>query len=446
MFHGLTEKLSAIFAKLGKSGRLTEADIDLALQEVKRALLEADVNFKVVKNFIAKVKEKAVGTEILKGLNPTQQVIKIVFDELTNLLGTKPEKIVYSPKKPTIILLAGLQGSGKTTTASKLGLYVRKNDKKNPLLVACDIYRPAAVKQLQVLGNQLNMPVFAMPEGIRPTDIAVKSIAYAQENDNDVVIIDTAGRLHIDDQMMAEVREIKSIVAPHEILLVVDSMTGQDAVNIAKSFNEQLEITGIILTKLDGDARGGAAISIREVSGKPIKFVGIGEKSSALEAFYPDRLAQRILGMGDVLTLIEKAQEVIDQDKAKEMTEKMLAADFNFNDFLDQLNMIKKMGPLDQLLSMIPGFSSAIPNMPEISFENKQFKRFEAIILSMTRYERENPDVIDGSRRKRISLGSGNTIQDINQLLKSFNQMRQLMKSMGNPTKRSKLGKLFARR
>ncbi|MBF0409217.1 MAG: signal recognition particle protein [Candidatus Riflebacteria bacterium] len=446
MFQGLTEKLSAVFGRLGKGGRLTEADIDAALQEVKRALLEADVNFKVVKNFIARVREKAVGVEILKGLNPSHQVVKIVFDELTLLLGEKNEKIVYSPKKPTIILLAGLQGSGKTTTAAKLAYVLRKNDKKNPVLVACDIYRPAAIKQLQVLGNQLTIPVFTMPEGTRPVEIAETSIKHALENDYDVVIVDTAGRLHIDEQMMIEVREIKDKLNPHEILLVVDSMTGQDAVNSAKSFNEMLEISGIVLTKLDGDARGGAAISIREVTGKPIKFIGTGEKPSALESFYPDRLAQRILGMGDVLTLIEKAEEHITEESAKAMTEKMLAADFNFNDFLDQLSMIKKMGPLDQLLSMIPGFSTAIPQISEISFENKQFKRFEAIILSMTKQERENPDLIDGSRRKRIATGSANTVQDVNGLLKSFGQMRQMMKQMGNPTKRSRLKKLFTGR
>lgn len=438
MFQGLSEKLTSVFDKLRRSGKLTEKDIDAALNEVKMALLEADVNFKVVKNFIKRVKERCLGAEILKSLTPTQHVVKIVLDELTQLLGSERAKINISSKKPTIILMAGLQGSGKTTTSAKLGLHMRKDEKKNPMLVACDIYRPAAVKQLQVLGDQLSMEVFAGEAGMRPADIAKKAIEHAQARDYDVVIIDTAGRLHIDEQMMKEVKDIKEAVQPHEILLVVDAMTGQDAVNSATSFNELLELTGIILTKLDGDARGGAALSIREVTGKPVKFVGVGEKSSSLEPFYPERMAQRILGMGDMLSLIEKAQANMDEEKMKEIEKRVLEAEFNFNDFLYQLNQIKRMGPLDQLLGMIPGFSSMAGNLSEFSFDDKKFKRFEAIILSMSERERSSPDLIDGSRRKRIADGSGNSIQDVNQLLKQFAQMRKMMKQLGSLGKRGK--------
>lgn len=444
MFQNLSEKLSAVFDKLRRSGKLTEKDIDAALNEVKMALLEADVNFRVVKNFIKRVKEKAVGSEILQSFTPTQQVVKIVMEELTSLLGKDREKIQISPKKPTVIMMAGLQGSGKTTTTAKLGLYMRKNEKKNPLLVACDVYRPAAVKQLQVLGHQLSMPVFAGEPGTRPADIAKQSIEYARDNDLDVVILDTAGRLHIDEQMMGEIKELKEVASPTEVLLVVDSMTGQDAVNMAKSFNEMLELTGLILTKLDGDARGGAALSIREITGKPVKFVGIGEKASALEPFYPERMAQRILGMGDMLSLIEKAQATMDADKMKEMEQRVLQAEFNFTDFLNQLNQIKKMGPLDQLLGMIPGMSSMGGSLSEFSFDDKRFKKFEAIILSMTHAERNKPDLIDGSRRKRIANGSGNEVQDVNQLLKQFAQMKKMMKQLGSlGKKKSKMSKFF---
>lgn len=445
MFQGLSEKLTAVFEKMRRSGKLTEKDIDVALNEVKMALLEADVNFKVVKNFIKRVKERSIGTEILKSLTPTQQVIKIVLEELTTLLGSERTKLAVSPKKPTVILMAGLQGSGKTTTSAKLALYLRKDEKKNPMLVACDIYRPAAVKQLQVLGDQLSVEVFAGQHGQKPADIALAAIEHAKSRDFDTVIIDTAGRLHIDEQMMAEVKGIKEATSPHEVLLVVDAMTGQDAVNMATTFNEMLELSGIVLTKLDGDARGGAALSIREVTGKPVKFVGTGEKSSSLEPFYPERMAQRILGMGDVLSLIEKAQANMDEEKMKEIEKRVLDADFNFNDFLYQLTQIKKMGPLDQLLGMIPGFSS-MGNLSEFSFDDKKFKRFEAIILSMTEQERNVPDVIDGSRRKRIAAGSGNTIQDVNQLLKQFTQMRKMMKQLGSFAKRKgpgRLGKFF---
>jgi signal recognition particle subunit SRP54 len=437
MFQNLTDKLAAVFDKLRRSGKLTEKDIDLALGEVKMALLEADVNFRVVKQFTKRVKDKAVGAEVLKSLTPTQQVVKIVMDELTDLLGGKQAKLTYSPKKPTVLLIAGLQGSGKTTTCAKLGLHLRKADRKSPLLVACDIYRPAAIKQLQVLGGQLDIPVFAGADGTRPVEIARQAIEFARDHDHDVVILDTAGRLHIDEQMMGEVKEIREAVNPHEVLLVVDAMTGQDAVNMAKSFNDLLELTGIIMTKLDGDARGGAALSIREVTGRPVKFVGIGEKASALEPFYPERMAQRILGMGDVLSLIEKAQANMDEEKMREMENRILEAEFNFNDFLDQLSQIKKMGPLDQLLSMIPGFSG-LPKVSEMSFDDKRFKRFEAIILSMTPRERTHPDLIDGSRRKRIAAGSGNTVQDINALLKQFNQMRQMMKNLGGLARKGK--------
>jgi signal recognition particle subunit SRP54 len=442
MFENLSGKLFAVFEKLRKSGKLTEADIDAALGEVKIALLEADVNFRVVKQFMKRVKDKAVGQEIFKSLTPSQHVVKIVLDELAVLLGGTQAKITYSPKKPTVILMAGLQGSGKTTTAAKLALHFRKQERKKPLLVACDIYRPAAVKQLEVLGHQLDVPVFSQPPGTRPVAIAEAAIEHARNEDLDVVIIDTAGRLHIDDDMMAEIKELRDTTKPHEILLVVDAMTGQDAVSIAKSFNDLLELSGVVLTKLDGDARGGAALSIREVTGKPIKFVGIGEKLSALEPFFPDRMAQRILGMGDVLTLIEKAQANMDEEKMKELESRMREAEFNFNDFLDQLQQIKNMGPLDQLLSMIPGFSS-LPKVDDLSFDNKNFKRFEAIILSMTPEERTKPDIICGGRRKRIAAGSANTIQDVNMLLKQFNQMRQMMKNFANMGKKGKLGKFM---
>ncbi|MBI3039879.1 signal recognition particle protein [bacterium] len=437
MFKDLSSRLATIFDNLRKSGKLSEKDVDAALAEVKIALLEADVNFRVVKQFSKRVKEKAMGAEVLKSLTPGQQVIKVVFDELVVLLGKDPVKLSFSPKNPTVILMAGLQGSGKTTTTGKLGLFLRKSEKRKPLLVACDTYRPAAVKQLEVLGNQLGIEVFSIPPGTRPAEIASLAIKHAREFDFDIVIIDTAGRLHIDEGMMAEIKELKEVASPNEILLVVDSMTGQDAVNIAKSFNDLLELSGIILTKLDGDARGGAALSIREVTGKPIKFVGIGEKLSALEPFFPDRLAQRILGMGDVLTLIEKAQEAMDAEKMKELERKFREAEFNFDDFLDQLQQIKKMGPLDQLLGMIPGFSK-IPKIGDLSFDDKNFRRFEAIIHSMTSQERSNPDIIDGSRRKRIACGSGNSIQDVNRLLKQFSQMRQMMKEIGSMTKRGK--------
>lgn len=447
MFQGLSEKLMSVFDNLRRSGKLTEKDIDLALNEVKMALLEADVNFKVVKTFIKRIKERALGAEILKSLTPSQQVIKIVMEELTVLLGTERSKINISSKKPTVILMAGLQGSGKTTTSAKLALHLRKEDKKTPMLVACDIYRPAAVKQLQILGDQLSVEVFTGKEGQKPASIAKDSIEHALNKDCDVVIIDTAGRLHIDDDMMNEVKEISTAVKPTEVLLVVDAMTGQDAVNMATSFNSILELTGIVLTKLDGDARGGAALSIREVTGKPVKFVGIGEKTSSLEAFYPERMAQRILGMGDVMTLIEKAQANMDEQKMKEIEKRVLEAEFNFNDFLYQLTQIKKMGPLDQLLGMIPGLSS-MGNLNEFSFDDKKFKRFEAIILSMTEAERNQPDLIDGSRRKRIAAGSGNDIQDVNQLLKQFSQMRKMMKQFGNLAKRKgsgRFGKLFGK-
>lgn len=441
MFQSLTTKLNEVFARLRKSGKLTDADIDAALQDVKLALLEADVNFKVVRNFISRVKEQAVGAELSKSLTPSQQVVKIVFDELVTLLGRTAVGVEFGSVKPAVFMMAGLQGSGKTTTAAKLAIHLRRQHHKKPLLVAGDIYRPAAIKQLQVLGDQLEVPVFSQPAGTRPAEIASRAIAHAREYDLDVVIIDTAGRLHIDESMMGEVKEIAEVTRPVEVLLVVDSMTGQDAVKVASSFDAALPLTGVVLTKLDGDARGGAALSIREVTGKPIKFVGIGEKLAALEPFHPDRMAQRILGMGDMLTLIEKAEANIDAEKAAEMERKIREADFNFNDFLEQLQQIKNMGPLDQILSMIPGFSG-MPKLNEISFEDKNFKRFEAIIYSMTVAERSNPDLIDGNRRRRIAKGSGNTIQDVNRLLKQFNQMRGMMKNIGQMARKGKGFKL----
>lgn len=426
VFESLSEKLQNTFKKLKGKGRLTEADVKEAMKEVKFALLEADVNFKVVKDFINKVTERAIGQEILESLTPAQHVIKIVNEELSSLMGSTASKITYSSKPPTVIMLVGLQGSGKTTTCGKLGNLLRK-DNKSPLLVACDIYRPAAIKQLQVVGNQLNIPVFEMGTS-NPVDIAKSGIEHAASHNNDLVIIDTAGRLHINEELMDELKEIKSKVHPHEILLVLDSMTGQDAVNVAESFNEKLGIDGIILTKLDGDTRGGAALSVKAVTEKPIKFIGMGEKLSDLEGFFPDRMASRILGMGDVLSLIEKAQENFDEKMARDMERKMRTATFTFDDFLEQLQQMKKIGPLNQILGMLPGVNAKA--LQGIEVGEKDFAKVEAIIKSMTKKERQNPDIINASRRKRISDGSGASIQDVNRLLKQFEQMKKMMKQM----------------
>lgn len=435
-FDALTEKLGDIFKKLKGKGKLSEADVKQAMREVKLALLEADVNFKVVKDFINKISERAVGQEVIESLTPAQQVIKIVNDELVNLMGSTQSKINFSQSDITIIMLVGLQGSGKTTTAGKLGKLLLK-DGKRPLLVAADIYRPAAIKQLEVVGEKLDLPVFNMGQQ-NPVDIAKASVEYARKHNNDVIIIDTAGRLHIDDELMNELFNIKEVVNPSEILLVVDSMTGQDAVNVAEEFNNKLNITGIILTKLDGDSRGGAALSVKAVTGCPIKFAGMGEKLDDLEVFHPERMASRILGMGDMLTLIEKATTAIDVEKAQELEKKFKTQTFDLNDFLEQLSQVKKMGSFDQILSMIPGFTSQ--KLKGLDFDDKELNHIEAIINSMTVEERKNPTIINGSRRKRIAAGSGTLVQDVNRLLKQFEQSRKMIKQMAEFEKGHKKG------
>ncbi len=438
VFEGLADKLQGALQKLKSKGKLTENDVKEAMREVKMALLEADVNFKVVKDFINKVKERAVGSEVMESLTPGQQVIKIVNEELTALMGTTNTKLTFSPKPPTIIMLVGLQGAGKTTTAGKLGGYLKKMGKR-PLLVAGDIYRPAAIKQLQVVGSQLDIPVFAMGDKISPIDIAKAALEHGNKHSNDIIIIDTAGRLHIDEGLMDELESIKAGVSPQEILLVVDSMTGQDAVNVAESFNEKLGIDGVILTKLDGDTRGGAALSVRAVTNRPIKFVGMGEKLDDLEPFYPDRMASRILGMGDVLSLIEKAQANFDEDKARELEKKLRTQEFTFDDFLEQLQQMKSMGPLSQLLEMIPGANTK--QLKNLDINEKEFVHVEAMIQSMTKEERKNPSVINGSRRKRIAKGSGMTVNKVNNLLKQFEQTKKMMKQFSNMDKGMKKGK-----
>lgn len=430
-FESLSNKLQDVFKQLKGKGKLTEKDVKTALREVKLALLEADVNFKIVKDFTNSVTEKAIGGNVLEGLNPAQQVIKIVNDELVYLMGSTQSMLTFAPKSPTIYMMVGLQGAGKTTTTGKLAGQLRKQGKK-PLLVACDVYRPAAIKQLQVVGSTYNIPVFSMGQG-DPVEIAEKSIQFAKENGNDIVIIDTAGRLHINEELMDELVNIKTTVRPQEILLVIDAMTGQDAVNVAESFNDKLGVDGIIMTKLDGDTRGGAALSVRAVTGKPIKYVGMGEKMEDLEPFHPDRMASRILGMGDVLSLIEKAQQVYDEKSAKELEQKMRSQEFNLEDFLAQLQQIKKMGPLKDLLKMMPGAGNL--KLDEVEIDDKATAGVEAIIQSMTIAERRNPDILNGSRKKRIAKGSGRTIQEVNQLLKQFEEMKRMMKMFGDMSK-----------
>lgn len=437
IFEGLADKLQQTFKKLRGHGKLTEEDINAAMREVRMALLEADVNFKVVKDFIAKVKERSIGQEVLETLTPAQVVIKIVNEELTALMGGTQSRINIAPKPPTIIMLAGLQGAGKTTTAGKLAMTM-KNQGKRPLLVAADIYRPAAIKQLQVLGEQLDIPVFTMPEGVSPVTIAEKAVEQAEHLLNDIVIIDTAGRLHIDESLMAELRDIKSAVTPHEILLVVDAMTGQDAVNVAQTFNNDLGLDGVIMTKLDGDARGGAALSVKAVTGCPIKFVGVGEKLDALQPFHPDRMASRILGMGDVLSLIEKAQATIDVEQAQAMEKKLRKDDFTLDDFLTQMQQVKKIGSMEQILGMIPGMGGLKKKLGDIDFDEKELKHIEAIIYSMTPEERRKTSLINGSRRKRIALGSGTKVQDVNKLLKQFDEAKKMIKKMKNMQKKGK--------
>ena len=427
MFQSLTDKLANAFKKFRSKGKLTEADVKEGMREVKLALLEADVNFKVVKSFTQTVTERAVGSEVLESLLPAQQIVKIVNEELIALMGGETPKININPKPPTVVMMVGLQGAGKTTHAAKIANMFRQKS-KNPLLVACDVYRPAAVDQLKIVGASVNVPVFSMGTKISPVEIAKAGVEHAKKNGHDLVIIDTAGRLHIDQELMDELVNIKEQVQPSEILLVVDAMTGQDAVNVAKSFNELLDITGVVLTKMDGDTRGGAALSVKFITGKPIKFIGTGEKMDALELFHPDRMSSRILGMGDILSLIEKAEAAYDEKNAKELERKMREQTFTLEDFLDQMRQLKKMGNLDQILAMMPGANTGALKNAQV--DEKQMARIEAIILSMTPEERAKPDLINGSRRKRIAKGCGLGVEDVNRLLKQFDQMKKMMKQL----------------
>ncbi|MDL2274184.1 signal recognition particle protein [Oscillospiraceae bacterium OttesenSCG-928-G22] len=438
-FEGLTEKLSAAFKKLRGKGRLNENDIKEAMREIRLTLLEADVSYKVVKDFVSRVSTRAVGADVLESLTPAQMVIKIVKEELTLLMGGEREDLTFSKKPPTIYMLVGLQGAGKTTNGAKLAGYVKKTYSKRPLLVACDVYRPAAIKQLQVVGESLGLPVFERGQG-DPVEIAKAALAHAADHGNDVLFIDTAGRLHIDDTLMDELKALKAALSPTEILLVVDAMTGQDAVSVAEAFNEALEIDGILMTKLDGDARGGAALSVKAVTGKPVKFSGIGEKLTDIEPFYPDRMASRILGMGDVLTLIEKAEQSIDEKKALELEQKLRQDRFTLEDFLEQMGQVRNMGPLSDMAGMLPGVDARALQNAQV--DEKAISRIEAIILSMTREERENPALLNSSRKRRISRGSGTRVEDINRLLKQFDMVRQMTKQMtGMGKRKGKKGK-----
>ena len=442
IFENLADRLQETFKKLRGHGKLTADDVNATMREIRIALLEADVNFKVVKDFIKKIKERAVGQEVLESLTPAQAVIKIVNEELTALMGQTQSHINISPKAPTIIMMVGLQGAGKTTSAGKLGLMFKKQG-KHPLMVAADIYRPAAIKQLQVLGSQIDIPVFAKEDCKDAVRIANEAIDYAKSHANDIVIIDTAGRLHIDENLMQELKSIKEDVKPHEILLVVDAMTGQDAVNVAESFNNDLGLDGVILTKMDGDARGGAALSVKAVTGCPIKFVGAGEKLEALEPFYPDRMASRILGMGDVLTLIEKAQTAFDAEEAKKMEKAFRKNEFTLDDFLSQLNQVRKLGSFENILGMIPGMGGLKKKLGDVDIDmnGKEIKHIEAIIRAMTPEEKRNTKIINGSRRKRIAMGSGTKVQEVNKLLKQFDEMKKMMKKMSNMKQFNKKGK-----
>ena len=435
MFEMLTDRLNGVFKQLRSRGRLNESNIDDAMREVRRALLEADVNYKVARSFIARVKERAIGREVLKSITPGQQVVKVVHDELIALMGNQNAALQFAESPPSAIMMIGLQGSGKTTAAAKLArLLVSKN--KKILLVAADIYRPAAIDQLCVLGEQVGVPVHRAPEGTDPVDICTQAMDRAQNENCDVVILDTAGRLHVDDERMDEVFRIREAVSPSEILFVCDAMTGQDAVSSASAFYEKLKFSGVILTRMDSDTRGGAALSIREVAGVPIKYIGVSEKIEGLEVFHPDRMASRILGMGDVVTLVEKAQATIDTEQARKVEQKLRSASFTFDDFLEQMAQIRQMGPLDQLMKMIPGVSKS---MPDLQVDEKTFSHIEAIIYSMTPAERDKPHIINGSRRKRIANGSGRSIQDVNKLLKQFNMMQKMMKRMSRMEKQGKM-------
>ena len=430
-FEGLSDRLQNAMGSVTKKGKITEADLKQMMREVRLALLEADVNFKVVKDFVRKVNERALGSNVLEALSPAQQVVKIVNEELTELMGGEQAPFQFSPKPPTVMMMVGLQGAGKTTTAGKLASFLAKHENKRPLLVAADVYRPAAIDQLQTLGKQLNYPVFSLGTDVNPVEIARQAIERATIEGRDLVIIDTAGRLHIDEALMEELQNIKAVANPNEILLVVDAMTGQDAVNVAETFNERLDITGVILTKLDGDTRGGAALSIRSVTGKPIKFSGRGEKLEDFEIFYPERMASRILGMGDIMTLIEKAQQDFDEAKAQEMADKIKANTFDFNDFIDQLDQVNKMGPLEDILKMIPGLNK-IPGLNDLKVDPKDTARMKAIVLSMTPAERENPDILSQARRKRIAAGSARPLAEVNRLIKQFNESKKMMNQMSN--------------
>lgn len=449
-FEGLSSRLQNIFSKLRTKGKLSETDVNEALREVRLALLEADVNFKVVKEFIAKVKERAIGQEVMKSFTPGMVVIDIVNKELTELMGGTQSKLARSNKPPTVIMMVGLQGAGKTTTTGKLAKLLTKEGRR-PLLAAGDIYRPAAIKQLQVLGEQLNVPVFSLGDQVSPVEIAKSALKHAEEHGHDYLIVDTAGRLHIDEALMEELRNVHAAIEPDEVLLVVDAMTGQDAVNVAENFHQQLALTGVVLTKLDGDTRGGAALSVKAVTGCPIKFAAMGEKLDALEPFHPERMASRILGMGDMLTLIEKAQAGIDAEKAKEMERKMRTAEFTFEDFLEQMEQVRKLGPLDQLLDMLPG-ANKMKGLKDMKVDDKQLARVEAIVKSMTKEEKLHPELLNHSRRKRLAAGSGNTITEVNRFIKQFEDMRKMMKQFsgmmgpkgkGKKGLKGKLGKNF---
>ncbi|WP_150283887.1 signal recognition particle protein [Rummeliibacillus sp. TYF-LIM-RU47] len=436
-FEGLAERLQGTINKIKGKGKVNEQDVKEMMREVRFALIEADVNLKVVKTFIKKVSERAVGQDVMKSLTPGQQVIKIVKDELTDLMGGEQSPIKFATKPPTVIMMVGLQGAGKTTTTGKLANILRKKYNRKPLLVAADVYRPAAVQQLQTLGKQLSLPVFALGTDISPVEIVRQALEKAKEEHHDVVLVDTAGRLHIDENLMQELKDIRGLKEPDEVFLVVDAMTGQDAVNVAESFNEAVGITGVILTKLDGDTRGGAALSIRSVTEKPIKFVGMGEKMDALEQFHPERMASRILGMGDVMTLIEKAQATVDEDKARELEEKFKTQSFTLDDFLDQMSQVKKLGPLDEILKMLPG-ANKIKGLENAKIDDKQIGHIEAIILSMTPAEKTNPEIINASRRKRIAKGSGSSVQEVNRLIKQFDDMKKMMKQMTGMAQKGK--------
>ncbi len=432
-FEGLTEKLSGVFKRLRSKGRLTEADVKAAMREIRLALLEADVSYKVVKDFVKDTTERCVGADVLESLTPAQMIVKIVNQSLTELMGSENQKLTIASKPPTVVMLVGLQGAGKTTNGAKLAGYMKRQGKR-PLLVACDVYRPAAIRQLEIVGEKLEIPVFQMGQG-NPVDIAKAALVHAEKHGNDMVFLDTAGRLHVDEALMQELQAIKDAVHPDEILLVVDAMTGQDAVNVAQSFNDQLDINGVMLTKLDGDARGGAALSVKAVTGKPIKFAGIGEKLEDIEPFHPDRMASRILGMGDVLTLIEKAEAAFDQKKAAELEQKLRSSKFTLQDYYDQLVQLKSMGNLQDVLGMMPGMG----NLKNVEIDEKAMARTEALILSMTPYERENPAVLNHSRKRRVAAGAGASVEELNRLLKQFAAMQTLVKQMSGPGAKKKL-------